>query len=368
MNFELPVSAEILSEISTLDRFQGQWSAQQPIPSTKLRRIEEAAQIQSVASSCRLAGIRVTDADVAAILRSDAPPVGDAGEILGYRRVLQSDLGRPGSSLDSEVLRRLHAEMLGGDLAGGSAWRTAPLHREAFDAEGKATGQVFPTLPSRLVEGKTDELLAWLEYEQRSPERNAPGQRTPEPQAPEQHAVLVVGMFVLCLQAISPFDRANGRLGRLLTSLLLRRAGYSAIPFASLEARMEELRSDYFGAIFRSQTGLWTDQPNAQPWLSFFLLALRRHRERLQTKIELERRIQDYPPLQQVILETVREHGTVDAALLLQATGANRNTLKDNLRRLVQHGVLDKLGERRGTRYRMSSGEGASTGTWSDRS
>ena len=51
----------------------------------------------------------------------------------------------------------------------------------------------------------------------------------------------------------------------------------------------------------------------------------------------------------------MREHGTVDAGLLLKATGANRNTLKDNVRRLVTQGVLEKTGERRTTRYRLAS-------------
>ena len=51
----------------------------------------------------------------------------------------------------------------------------------------------------------------------------------------------------------------------------------------------------------------------------------------------------------------MREHGSVDAALLLKATGANRNTLKDNLRRMVQKGLLDKTGQRRGTRYQLAA-------------
>ena len=74
-------------------------------------------------------------------------------------------------------------------------------------------------------------------------------------------------------------------------------------------------------------------------------------------KIELERDVLDYPPLQQAILSTVREHGSVDAGLLLRATGANRNTLKDNLRRLVDRGALEKTGQRRGTRYRLAVAE-----------
>ena len=56
-----------------------------------------------------------------------------------------------------------------------------------------------------------------------------------------------------------------------------------------------------------------------------------------------------------VIDRHVQEVRDVDAALLLKATGANRNTLKDNLRRLVQRGVLQKTGQRRGTRYRMAT-------------
>jgi Fic family protein len=344
LNLQLPVSKEIVSELSALDRFQGRWSAQPPIPAERLRHMEQVAQVQSAAASGRLAGIRMTDAEVADILRGDAPPVGDAAELLGYAEAM-CEQPTPGTLVNTDTLRGLHARMLG-DADGETPWRRSQLHREAFDADGKATGHVFATLPPRFIEKKMDTLVTWLEFELR---------------AREQHPVLVVGAFVIHLLAVSPFERANGRMARLLTNRLLHRAGYTAIPYASLEARVEELRGDYWEAISRSQTGLWSESPQLEPWLDFFLKALRRHRERLEAKIELERQVHDYPPLQQAILEAVREHGTVDAGLLLQATGANRNTLKDNLRKLVQQGVLDKLGERRGTRYRMSSGDIART-------
>ena len=343
MHFQIPVSQEILAEISRIDRFQGRWSARSSIPAERLRRFEDAARIQSVGASCRLAGIHVTDAEVAGLLRGDAVPSIDADQIVGYARTMQTGLSAEGQLLCGDLLRRLHAQLLGGDgSADASPWRADVLHREAFSADGQATGQVFATLPPRMVEEKTEELLTWLEFELRTQ---------------EQHPVLVVATFMLCLLAISPFDRANGRLARLLAGLLLRRAGYSSVPYSSLEARMEELRHEYFSSLSRSETRLWADHSNLEPWLIFFLTVFGRHRERLETKLELERQVQDYPPLQRTILETVREHGTVDAALLLKATGANRNTLKDNLRRMVQRGVLEKIGERRGTRYRMSSGE-----------
>ena len=343
MRFQLPVSQEILSEISKLDHLQGLWSAQQTIPAERLRRIEEAARVQSVAASCRIAGVRVSDAEVAGLLQGQSLPLSDAAEILGYARALEHALPAEGELLSGDRLRQLHAEMLGGDGdTAPSPWRDESLHREAFDAAGHATGHVFPTLPPRFVQRKTEELTTWLEFELR---------------AREQHPGLVIGAFLLLLLSISPFERANGRMTRLLANLLLRRAGYSMIPYASLEAQIEDMRDEYWSGVSQSQTHLWTDDADLGPWLDFFLTVLGRHRERVEAKIALERQVQDYPPLQRAILETVREHGSVDAGLLLKATGANRNTLKDNLRRLVQRGVLEKTGQRRATRYRMSTGE-----------
>jgi Fic family protein len=343
VQFKLPVSQKILTEVAKFDRFQGIWSAQQSIPAERLRRIREAAHVQSVASSCRLAGIRVSDAEVSGLLRGESVPLSDAGEILGYSHTLNRDLRGDGELLTGEQLQRLHAEMLGGGpSAAPSPWRERPLHREAFDADGRATGQMFVALPPRLVRDQTEKLTTWLEFELRTRER---------------HPVLVIGAFVLCIFSIAPFERANGRLARVLCNLLLRRAGYGSVPYSSLETRMEELRGEYHAGISLSQTRLWTEDADLGPWLGFYLEMLGRHRQRVEAKMALEREVRDYPPLQRAILETVREHGSVDAALLLKATGANRNTLKDNLRRLVQRGVLEKTGQRRGTRYRMPVGD-----------
>jgi Fic family protein len=193
-----------------------------------------------------------------------------------------------------------------------------------------------------MVEQKTEELLTWFELEVREAGR---------------HPMLVVGGFLLLLLSISPFERGNARLVRLLAGRLLSRAGYTFMPYASIEREVELLRDRFYDAYDVSQTKVWTDQANPLPWLEFFAEVVDRHRQRVEVKGRLERADFDYAPLQRAILETVREHGTVDAKLLIQATGANRNTLKDNLRRLVRSGILEKTGQRRGTRYRMGRGE-----------
>jgi Fic family protein len=327
----------MLTGIAEIDRFQGAWAAHGGLSSDRAARIREASTILSVAASGRLSGIRLSDAEVAGLLSGESVPVRDSGLVLGYAAAMAQPLPSSQEVFAIEHLQQLHATMVGERTA--TAWRAEPLIREAFDDHGRAKGRTFSTLPTHLIETKVDDLLTWLEFELRTR---------------EQHPVLVIGTFILGLQAASPFPHSNARLSRLLISRLLDRAGYGYLPYASVESQIEDLRDVYHETFDRSHARFWKDQGNLEPWLEFFVDVLARHRQRVESKLTIERDAQSLPPLQQSILDAIREHGTVDAGLLLRATGANRNTLKDNLRRLVQRGVLEKSGERRGTRYRLS--------------
>ena len=129
------------------------------------------------------------------------------------------------------------------------------------------------------------------------------------------------------------------------------------MPFASLERILDERREEYYEALDASSTQIWNGGANLEPWITFFLDALRRHADRVAARFDLEGRALDLPPLQRSILETIREHGTARAAMLLASTGSNRNTLKDNLRRMVDRGLLERVGRSKGAFYRLRSGE-----------
>lgn len=307
--------------------------------------MREVAHVQSVAAAIRMAGIRVSDAEVAAHLAGQAAPVRESREILGYSRALIHPFPQ-GPVLTTDDLRRLHAMVLAGPdgPANPSPWREVPNHLEAFDAEGRAVGRIFQTLPPRLIPETVENLVTWLELGLREN---------------EHHPVLLVGAFILGFFTASPFERGNLRVCCLLAGHLLRRAGYDYLPYASLEREFEEGREAFYEGFDFSTTNLWTGGANLEPWMTFFLDSLVRHSERIAGKMDLERRVLEFSPLQRTIVETVREHGTARAALLLMATGTNRNTLKDNLRRLVDRGVLEQMGRRRGTLYRLATGEPA---------
>jgi Fic family protein len=76
--------------------------------------------------------------------------------------------------------------------------------------------------------------------------------------------------------AIHPFQDGNGRLSRILTTLLLLRAGYAYVPYASLEHVIEENKDLYYKALRRTQLTLKSTQADWEPWLGFFLRCLKK--------------------------------------------------------------------------------------------
>src|ERR1700719_2414715 len=72
---------------------------------------------------------------------------------------------------------------------------------------------------------------------------------------------------------IHPFQDGNGRLSRVLTTLLLLRAGYAYVPYSSLESVIEQSKDAYYLALRRTQKTTRTRKPDWQPWVLFFLRA-----------------------------------------------------------------------------------------------
>lgn len=343
MRFRIPVTGRIVQQVADVDHFRGLWGEGAALPPERREELLAASSIRSTAAACRLAGMRPTEDEVRAALAGDRDRAGAAyRDLVGYHRALSAPLPTADRLLDADAMRSLHATLLGaeGPDPEPTPWRRTQADPEAFDADGRALGRVFVTLPPRLVPETMQDLTTWLEFELRSR---------------EHHALLVIGTFCLGILAANPFDRGNLRLALVLATRILTNHGYGFIRCASIEELVEARREALYDAYDTSQTRLWTGESDLAPWLDFFMERLREQAEAVRRVLEAERHAETFSPLQRAIVETVREHGTAEAGLLIRELGANRNTLKDNLRRLVDRGVLEKMGERRGTRYRIAA-------------
>lgn len=340
----LHITPEVLSLIAEIDEFKGAWRAIGRIAPERLSSLRRVATIESIGSSTRIEGARLSDRDVENLLANiqiGSFVTRDEQEVAGYADVMETIFAAYDAvSLTESHIRQLHRDLLaysGKDERHRGSYKTLANHVEAFDEEGQSLGVVFETATPFDTPRRMAELVAWVAAQEEDG---------------KLHPLLVIAIFVVVFLEIHPFQDGNGRLSRVLTTLLLLRAGYAYVPYSSLESVIEQSKDSYYLALRRTQKTIRTDTPDWNPWLQFFLRALQRQKERLEKKMERERvMVAALPELSVLILELVREHGRVTISEVVRVSGASRNTVKDHLKALAEQGHLQLQGAGRGAWY-----------------
>ncbi|MDE0416070.1 MAG: DUF977 family protein [bacterium] len=343
----LKVTNEILSLVSEIDEFKGAWLALGRMAPDRLTNLKRVATIESIGSSTRIEGAKLTDREVEKLfsnLEIRFLATRDEQEVAGYADAMETIFSNwEVIDLTENHIRQLHRDLLRysvKDEHHRGEYKTLPNHLEAFGPDGESLGVVFRTASPFDTPRLMAELVDWI------------GQNS---NAREFHPLLAIAVFVVAFLEIHPFQDGNGRLSRILTTLLLLRAGYGYVPYGSLESVIEQTKDSYYLALRQTQGTIRTVQPDWQPWVLYFLRTLKQHKHRLERKLERERLILgDLPELSVRILELVREHGRTTVAEAASATGSSRNTVKDHLRALTEAGHLERHGAGRGTWYSLA--------------
>ena len=343
----LTITSEILGIVADIDEFKGAWRAIGRIAPERLSGLRRVATVESVGSSTRIEGARLDDREVERLLSNvgiASFSTRDEQEVAGYADALETVIAHwEEIDLTENHLKQLHRGLLKhstGDERHRGEYKTLPNHVEAFGRDGRSLGVVFQTATPFETPARMAELVAWTRARM---------------EGNELHPLLVVAAFVITFLEIHPFQDGNGRLSRILTTLLLLRAGYAYAPYSSLESVIEQSKDAYYLALRRTQSTMRTDAPDWQPWVVWFLKALQLHKDRLAVKIERERLVAGaLPDLSIRILDVAREHGRVSVGAAVRLTGANRNTVKDHLKTLVEKGHLTRRGAGRGAWYAPS--------------
>jgi Fic family protein len=343
----LQITPEILSLISEIDEFKGAWRAIGRIAPEQLSGLRRVATIESIGSSTRIEGAKLSNREVEQLLSNlhlRLFATRDEQEVAGYAEVMDTIFEHwDAIPLTENHIKQLHRDLLvhsDKDERHRGAYKTLPNHIEAFDERGKSLGVVFATAAPFDTPRLMSELVSW----ERKSERDK-----------GLHSLLVIAVFIVVFLEIHPFQDGNGRLSRILTTLLLLRAGYAHVPYSSLESVIEQSKNSYYLALRRTQATIRTPDPNWAPWIAFFLRALQQQKRLLEKKIERERiMLGDLPELSVKILELARGRGRVTIAEAVKVTGASRNTVKDHVRALADRKHLTRHGAGRGAWYAPS--------------
>src|SRR5882672_2834273 len=329
----LKITPEILSLIAGIVEFKGSWRALGTLAPDRLSALRRVATIESIGSSTRIEGSKLTDREVAQLLsrlKIKSFATRDEQEVAGYATLMDLVFESwPDIKLTENHIRQLHRDLLiysKKDERHRGNYKTSPNSVAAFDQDGKKIGVVFQTATPFDTPRLMTELLTWFHAER---------------ETARLHPLLLIGIWVVVFLEIHPFQDGNGRLSRVLTTLLLLQAGYSYVPFSSLESVIEHNKEAYYLALRQTQSTIRTRSPDWQAWLTFFLHALADQVKRLQRKVEREKIVlAALPALSLQIVEFVREHGRVTMGDAIKLTNASRNTLKQHFRALVARGSL----------------------------
>jgi Fic family protein len=340
----LKISPDILRIVAGIDEFKGAWRAFKNIAPDRLSLLRKVATIESVGSSTRIEGVKLTDGEIERLLsglglkhfRSR-----DEQEVAGYAEamnlVFESYADIP---ITENHIRQLHKVLLKHstkDARHRGEYKKLPNSVDAFDADGKSVGVIFETASPFDTPRKMGELVEWFDR---------------EATANRQHILILIAIFVVHFLAIHPFQDGNGRLSRVLTTLFLLKAGYLYVPYSSLERVIEENKDRYYLALRRAQATLYADNSRLGEWLVFFLQSLKQQVDVLARKLDREERLLAVPKLSEDILVAAREQGRVTVRDVQRLTGASRNTTKAHLKGLVQKRLLQREGRGKGTWYR----------------
>jgi Fic family protein len=345
MDPKIKITHEMVRILAALDEFKGRWSATRRLAPERLNALRHVATIESIGSSTRIEGVKLTDQEIEKLLsglKRYSFRSRDEQEVAGYAEAMEKVFANYQElPLTENIIKQFHGILLRfstKDERHRGEYKKFPNNVEAFDEKGKSVGVIFESAAPFDTPFKMTRLVEWTNSQLSSR---------------EIHPILVIGYFVIQFLAIHPFQDGNGRLSRILTTILLLRAGYSYVPYSSLERIVEANKDRYYLALRRGQATFDKGDKQLNDWLNFFLEILQKQMTELEKKLQTEQLIEELPDVSMRIMAFVKDHGRTTIKDLNAATEINRNTLKTHLRKLVEAKHLKLVGKGKGASYQL---------------
>jgi Fic family protein len=346
-NNQIVITPEMLSIIAEIDEFKGSWRVLGTLAPERLAALRKVATIESIGSSTRIEGVKLSDRQIETLLSNvdqHSFTTRDEQEVAGYAEAMEILFSNWETiPITENYLKQLHSILLkysDKDQRHRGKYKQLDNQIEAFNEKGESIGIIFETASPFETPLLMEELIEWT--------RNSLEEK-------QLHPLLIIGIFIVRFLAIHPFQDGNGRISRVLTTLLLLKSGYLYVPYSSLETIIEANKDNYYLALRRTQQSLKTMQPNWTSWLLFFLRSLKQQKDKLASKLERELIWQSsLPELSVKILELAKEHGRITTGEIEQTLGASRSTIKARINDLIAQNKLTRHGKGRSTWYSLS--------------
>jgi Fic family protein len=335
---KLDLGMKLLTDLSRIERFDGSWATIEKREGASLKQLKSIATVRSVGASTRIEGSKMTNDEVAVLIEklSNAKlEERDEQEVIGYFEALDTIAENYESiSISESQIKNLHKILMRhGDK---DAWHRGNYKQVSNAVEANlidGTKQIVfrTTEPGLATQDAMIQLLEWYNSDK------------------ETIPLVKAALFVYEFLSIHPFQDGNGRLSRLLGSLLLLKNGYSWIQYVSFEHEIESRKSAYYKVLLQTQRN--RPGENVTDWLTFFVSCLVNIQEQLLVKLEEGKTEQPIPQREKRILFFIQNHAGSGSSEIARKLDMALPTVKKSLAELVLKGSITKEGRGKSTGY-----------------
>lgn len=251
------ISHNLLALVRTLGEFKGRQDLYREQSPQVLETLKKSAMVESVESSNRIEGVTMEAERLEPLVTKKIKPKDRSEEeIAGYRDVLgEIHTNAKRLVLSPKLILDFHRKLYAHTPHKGGSWKEKDNAIWETTPEGRKFIRFRPV--SAVATPEYMEKLCTL-YHETMEERQA------EP-------LLTISSYILDFESVHPFSDGNGRLGRLLTLLLLYQADYELGRYISLERIVEQSKETYWDALLKSSQGWHEAKHDLRPWWSYFL-------------------------------------------------------------------------------------------------
>ena len=330
---------EIVNMLSVLHEYKGKQELLYiEIKPDVLTALLEVAKIQSTKASNRIEGIYTSDERLEAIVKEkSAPRNRSEEEIAGYR----------------EVLATIHESY---EYINARSNTILQLHRDLYTFSQSSVGGSFKN---------SDNIIAETDGQGNKSIRFSPVPAFQTSEAMESlcnsfsdaiseglyDPLLLIPMFVIDFLCIHPFNDGNGRMGRLLTLLLLYKSGYIVGKYVSIEMLIEKSKETYYEVLQESSYNWHESENKYLPFLHYYLgITIKAYRE-FQDRVE-HLQYRNLSKSERIKAVFDKKIGKIAKSQIISfCPDISQTTIERTLNDLLKSGYIDKIGQGKSTSY-----------------
>lgn len=329
--------SEILGLVSGIHEYRGRQELHLTQKPAVLDKLVEVAKVQSTESSNAIEGIFTSNTRLNQLMQSKTTPKNrDEEEIAGYRFVL--DMIHESYEyipISSNYILQLHQNLYRfTNRSIGGHFKNSDNHIVARDENG-IEHVIFEPLSPLETPIAIDRICE--EFNRVSATE-------------EVDTLLLIPIFIHDFLCVHPFNDGNGRMSRLLTTLLLYRAGYVVGRYVSLEKKIADLKDLYYDSLNMSQNGWHEGEDDPTPFIKYILKTIIAAYKDFEERIEIID-IKE-PAIEQVRAAVYKKIGKFTKSEIMEmCPKLGRASVENSLTALVNEEVLERRGRGRGTYY-----------------